>query len=406
MLLVSAPNGLFKQVTAMHIGIVSHVSTAHLAEYLYLKGGEPPGTSGATAPNLLVIELIKRGYQVSVFALTSGLAENAEYIVHGKGLTIYYGAYRKPKAVIFDLFKKERRFLKKKILEIRPDVLHAHWQYEYAWAALDTGLPTIVTCRDSPVKVLLLHKNLYRFCRMIMAYIVLKKSTYITATSSYLADELKKFGVKRNIHVIPNFEPDWLFSMAQNASKNLQKPLIIMINNGFDKRKNVGTGIEAFQLFRKKYPQAELHLYGNSYEVEGEAAQWAASKGLDEQVYYMGYLDFAGLMKSLEKYTMMVRPSIEETFGNTLTESMAVGVPVVGGERSGSVPWVIGEAQNGGLLADISSPSSIAAAMEKIIQDQATYQRFVAFAKKEASDRFSSQKVMDDYIRLYKDVLS
>lgn len=389
----------------MHIGIVSHVSTAHLAGYLFLKGDEPAGTSGATAPNLLIIELLKKGYTVSVFALTMDLNIDSEYTVHGKGLTIYYGAYRKrARSLAFDLFKKERKFLQRKIFEVKPDFLHAHWQYEYAWAALDSGLPAIVTCRDSPVKVLLLHRNIYRFCRLVMAYIVLRKAIYITATSSYLADELKKFGVKKKIHVIPNFEPDWLFEISNRGSKDLRKPLIIMINNGFDKRKNVGNGIAAFQLFRKKYPLAELHLYGKSYEPDGEAEKWAKEKGLAENVFCKGYLDFTGLMNALEKYTMMVHPSIEETFGNTLTESMALGVPVVGGKKSGSVPWVIGEEQNGGLLADINDPSSIAGAMEKIISDQTTYQKFVESARKESRDRFSSQKVMDDYIKLYHDV--
>ncbi|MFT3703315.1 MAG: glycosyltransferase family 4 protein [Agriterribacter sp.] len=389
----------------MHIGIVSHVSTVHLAEYLHLKGGEPSGTSGATAPNLLIIELLKRGYKVSVFALTTDLKVGEEYTVQGNGLNIYYGAYRRPKAVIFDLFKKERNFLKRKILEIKPDILHAHWQYEYAWAALDSGIKTIVTCRDSPIKVLMLHKNLYRFCRMIMAYIVLKKSKYITATSSYLADELKKFGVKRKVHVIPNFEPDWLFDIPAVTVKNLQQPLVIMINNGFDKRKNVGLGIKAFQLFRKKYPLAELHLYGKSYEGGGEAFRWAKINGCNENVFYEGYADFTNLMQHLEKYTLMVHPSIEETFGNTLTESMALGVPVVAGEKSGSVPWVIGVEQKGGLLANIHQPDAIAQAMEKIVSDQNTYNNFVQSAKEEAHSRFSSQKVMEDYINFYKEVL-
>jgi L-malate glycosyltransferase len=192
--------------------------------------------------------------------------------------------------------------------------------------------------------------------------------------------------------------------MPAVTAKDLRKPLVIMINNGFDKRKNVGTGIEAFQLFRKKYPLAELHLYGNSYEQNGEAERWAKANGYNENVFYKGYFDFAALMKHLETYTLMVHPSLEETFGNTLTESMALGVPVVAGEKSGSVPWVIGPAQQGGLLANIHEPVSIAQAMEKIISDKSTYDGFVTSARKEAYSRFSSGKVMEDYISLYKEI--
>jgi len=385
----------------MHIGIVSHVSTAQLSSYLYLEGDEPVGTEGATAPNLLIIELLKNGHRVSVFSLTKDLLGNEEYVVNGEYLTIHFGAYQQNiRKSGLSMFYKERQFLKNKILEINPDVLHAHWQYEYAWGALDTGIKTIVTCRDSPVKVLMLFKNIYRLIRLIMAFIVLKKAKIITATSPYLADELRKFGVKKNIELIPNFEPDWLFEKIIQT-KNLNKPMIIMINNGFDNRKNVGNGILAFQLFRKNYPLAELHLYGNGFDEKGEGHAWAQKNSCDENVFFRGYKDFVGLMNDLSKFTMLVHPSKEETFGNIITESMALGVPVIGGSQSGSIPWVIGKEQTGGILVDINNPLDICSAMMKIISSKRDYEEYVNNARSHAFNNFSAQKVVRHYSSLY-----
>lgn len=386
-----------------HIGFSSPVSTLQLAEHLDLTGGEPDGTEGATAPNLLIIELLKLGYKITVFSLSRDITQ--EVTVRGKNLTIHYFPKRlRARHYTSDFYSKERRYLKEKMQAVKPDLIHAHWQYEYAWAAIDSGIRTIVTCRDSPVKVLFYYKNLLRFLRLIIAYIVLKKAKTVTATSKYLADELKKFGVGVPIHVIPNFEPDWIFETEIIRNKDLKNPKIIMINNGFDDRKNVTTGIRAFQIFRQTYPSAELHLFGHGYK-EGEIAQaWADEKGMSENVRFMGYRNFTDLMMELREYTMLVHPSKEETFGNILTESMGLGVPVVGGESSGAVPWVIGENQEGGVLVNINDANDLAAGMLKLISDPAQYEVYCEKARIQSRDNFSVSKVVGAYIKLYQDV--
>jgi glycosyltransferase involved in cell wall biosynthesis len=384
-----------------HIGFSSPVSTLQLADHLYLKGDEPAGTEGATAPNLLIIELLKLGYQITVFSLSMDVT--ADTTVHGKNLTIHYLPKRlRARHFTSDLYLQERRLLKSKILAIKPDVLHAHWQYEYAWAAIDSGIRTVVTCRDSPVKVLLYYKNMLRFIRLIVAYIVLKKAKVITATSSYLAAELKKFGVKQDVHVIPNFEPDWIFEREIVPNKDLKNPTIIMINNGFDDRKNIKTGIAGFQLFRKTYPTAELHLFGHGYRKGEIAEDWAVKTGLAENVRFMGYRNFDDLMDELSRYTMLVHPSKEETFGNILTESMGLGVPVVGGKYSGAVPWVIGSDERGGVLVNVDHAQEIADGMLKIISSQDVYNNYALGARKQAKENFSVDKVVQEYIALYE----
>jgi glycosyltransferase involved in cell wall biosynthesis len=390
----------------MHIGIVSHVSTFQLREYLHLRGNEPNGTAGATAPNLLVMELLKRGHTVSVFTLTKDLKDDEEFVVHGKNLTVYYGAYRRRvRDSALSFFKRERAFLKRKILKVKPEVLHAHWQYEYAWAALDTNFRTIVTCRDSPIKILLLHKDIYRTIRLLMALIVLRKAQHLIATSEYLRRELKKLGIKKQIEVIPNFEPEWLFQLPIAQSRDLARPKIAMINNGFGKRKNAENGIRAFQIFRKSRPLAELHLYGIDYEENGVAHNWAKNNNCFQKVFFHGKMEFVDLMYELKEFTLLLHPSREETFGNTLIESMAVGTPVVGGKRSGAVPWVIGEDQKAGILADVDNPESMAHAISKVLSDNARYLIYCRNARRRAYENFSSEKVVNKYERMYSSCL-
>src|SRR5690606_32787548 len=195
------------------------------------------------------------GHTVSVFTLCPELEIGSTDTITGKRLTIYVGSTRKRvKHRESDVYQFERSFLKKCIKEANPDVLHAHWQYEYAWAALDFDKETLVTCRDSPLHVFRYQPSLFRFIRLLIAIYVLYRAKNVSATSDYLAKNIRFLSLKRNVHLIPNFEPHWLFSLynpqPHHYSKNHK---IIMINNGFGGRKNVGVGIKAFQIYRAKH---------------------------------------------------------------------------------------------------------------------------------------------------------
>lgn len=393
----------------MHIGIVSVISTHSLAAYLNLSGNEPQGAGakGATAPTLLTEELIKRGHKVSVFSLTKELEPNQTYTVSGENLTIYFGGMRKRvKHRILDIYKYERRFLRNKILEVRPSILHAHWQYEHALGALDSKIPVVVTCRDSPIHVLRYMPNTYRLLRLFIALYVVNKCKYLTVTSSYLAKNIKFLSFAKNLDIIPNFEPDWIFSLYKHKRNYDPIPKIVMINNGFQKRKNVETGIRAFQIVRKQIPSATLHLYGYGFDNKGDAYNWAISHSLAENIYFHGLVNFKELMATLSNYNILVHTAKEETFGNTLAEAMAQGMPVVGGNKSGAVPEVVGQNGKAGFLVDITSEKEVAQAILKILSTEETYNRFSQNAREEAFNKFNSETVVTAYEQVYSKVLS
>ena len=60
--------------------------------------------------------------------------------------------------------------------------------------------------------------------------------------------------------------------------------------NGWNKLKNAKTAIKAFNLLRRKLPQAEMFMHGRDFEEGGTASQWATSKGLVENIHFRGYI--------------------------------------------------------------------------------------------------------------------
>jgi glycosyltransferase involved in cell wall biosynthesis len=304
---------------------------------------------------------------------------------------------------MLDFFRLEREQLRSMISLVRPDILHAHWQYEWGWAALNSGLPTLLTCHDSPLDVLLAQRDLYRLGRLAMAVRVFRKASNLTAVSSYTARRLKYF-TRRPISIIPNFEPDFVFNLYRSRTLSDQ-PKIAMINNGFAGLKNVKVGIQAFQVLRQTVPQASLFLFGMGHGVGEEAERWSRGHGLATNVEFRGAMEFRNLMTELSSMDLLLHTALEESFGMILVEASAMGIPVVAGKSSGGVPWVLDEGR-AGVLVDVSSPDDTAKGMASVLTDDHLYRSLSLLGRTNALERFSSKVVVDQYLAAYDRVLS
>jgi L-malate glycosyltransferase len=384
----------------MHIGIAGPCSTTQLSEYIFNYSDSLPAGMGGIPVNNLVIELIKKNYEVSVFSLSPDLPEGKSRVIKGKNLTIYYGHYRKrARYRIMDLFRKEANLLKGFINQAKPDVIHAHWQYEFAWPALNWKNKTILTCHDSPLRVLQIHKDIYRLARFVMAVRNLRKAKYINAVSPYTAAENEKFcSVK--IDAIPNFEPEWVFNLYRKREWK-PNPKITMINSGFNKLKNTHAGMQAFNLLLQHYPDAELHLFGKEHGENEPAHEYAQKNNITRNVKFHGGLHFGELMEKLSDCDLLLHTSLEESCPMVIIEAMAMGIPVIAGEKSGGSPWML--KNGGGILSDITSPEAVCNALVKALA-QENFSTLAQQARQEAINRFHPSVVLNQYLELYHKV--
>ncbi|MRR39016.1 hypothetical protein EG829_31090, partial [bacterium] len=90
------------------------------------------------------------------------------------------------------MFREERRSLVRVLGREAPDVLHAHWTYEFAAAAQESGLPTLVTAHDDARIVLRFQPTLYRFLRLLLNDRVLRRASNVSTPSKYLASRIAR----------------------------------------------------------------------------------------------------------------------------------------------------------------------------------------------------------------------
>jgi hypothetical protein len=136
----------------MKIGVAGYVATESVAQWLDRDASTlPKGFPGAPFFGGFIGALLDRRHDVSVYTLSDDIppSEKEPVVARGERLTVYYCPYRRhsfrpngwyPGRMV-DFFRIERRALRRAMRADGPDLVHAHWTYELALAAIESGLP-------------------------------------------------------------------------------------------------------------------------------------------------------------------------------------------------------------------------------------------------------------------------
>jgi glycosyltransferase involved in cell wall biosynthesis len=396
----------------MKIAIVGPIASADIPHLINGNVANlPRGYSGAPLLATLIGELIVLGHSVSAFTLSSDMPLNGGAVAaYGKRFALNFipmrprawrpnGQYR---GRILDLYAFERSQMQRAIEQAAPDVVHAHWSYEFALAALQTGLPHVVTCHDSPYKVARFYsmakptQSLYRWLRVLMARKVLRQANCVTAVSPYMRDEIQ--GMARvPVKVIPNPVETAAFTLGK-PRKSPSVPCFAMVCNGWQSLKNPQPALKAFARFRKNSPEAEMHMYGHDFDKGQTAELWSKQQGIADGMVFHGAIPHQQLLRALSSADLLIHPSLEESFGLSIAEAMAMGLPVVAGKSSGAVPWVVG---NGGVLCDVRQENAIYQAIEKVLLPE-NYVRYSNAARERVEAQFTASAVAYAYLEVYQ----
>ena len=354
-------------------------------------------------------ELLMRGHQVAVFTTDPTITKPQTF--RGENLTIHIGRQTRQlwkRALTF--FALERQDLVNAMRSDPVDIIHAHWTYEFAWAALDSGLPTLITAHDAPLRVarhVYWKQKPYRLARALMAGLVLSRTRYVTAVSPYVAEHLR--GVYRyrgNLWVIPNGLPDWVFALHSLRKKQRSESLTFAsVLIGWAGLKNGHRLLQAFSLVHQKLPNSKLLLFGSGHGPNEPAERWAYRNGLERGVSFIGRIPYKTLLRKLaEEVDVFVHPSLEESISMAVIEAMALGLPVIGGKYSGGVPFALDQGRCG-ILVDVRDPRQMAEAMLQLGRNPKLRELLGTLARKSAIKRFGIRRVWDQYQEAYADVL-
>ena len=394
----------------MHIGIASPLNIGLLANLVDIPK-RVESTNAVPYISLLIQELVKLGHEVSAYTFSFDVDKTKVFI--GSGIKLYVSPMRKNvRELGLSFYKTERQIMKEVIEKDNPEIVHAHWTYEYALAAISTSKPHVVTAHDAPWGVLRYQMHAFRVIKLLMAYRVSFTAKHMTAVSPFTAKQWKIFMLYRGaIEVIGNGLPENVFCKPagiekENTQKWLaQKFVLASVNVGWGRRKNSQSLIKAFKQVRSTFPNASLMLFGDGHG-EGEAAhKWAQESNLEEGINFLGVKKHDFIMETLKRdVDLYVHPARQEQCALAILEAMSVGVPIVGGKRSGGVPWQLGYGKYGSLV-NINSSRAISNKIIEILLNRKNLAHLSMQAYNGCKEQFSIENVATKYVNLYRDIL-
>lgn len=394
----------------MNIGIAGPSSWSELSPWIPSYPSLPPISSFPLIGRLAAL-LRKRGHKITVFTTSTEIS--SPQLIQGDQMKVWVTPMRKKRAA-YNFYANEVAFLSEAMRSSDCEIIHAHWCYEFASAALTSGLPSLITSHDNP-------NEEHRFSRWTRAYPfwflrcflgrrILCRAHFVTAVSPYVQENIHKIADRHtHVRVIPNGIQQALFAGGRFRLDALpikrSNFTIASVLEGFGKRKNARAALQGFSLFRSQFPQSSYVLFGGDYQQEGPAHIWARDNGLDAGVLFKGRQSqdvFHPFL--LDQVDVLLHPSLLESHPMAIIEAMALGIPVVGGIDSGGVPFTLNHGE-AGLLVDVRSPEAIAKALINVYQDPHTSLSFAKKAWVYAKENFAEEIMVDRYLEAYDEVL-
>jgi glycosyltransferase involved in cell wall biosynthesis len=401
----------------MRISVASLIDLAPLAPRLD-QWDHLEDTWGFPYISVLVEALLERDHQVHVVALNGALAKPIHY--SGSHLEVDVLPMRPHGSTrARDAYRVERGLIAAALQAAGSDVVHAHWTYEFGAGAVASGLPNVVTAHHSPWATVadarLLKPQLHGSARYLdaaknaaretvrasLSEWVVAKADVVTAVAPNVQAHLSRLMFPRQpVELIPNgFRP------RQGAPvRSLQRPsepVFAFIGNGFGARKNAQTAVRALALLRKDLPGARLLLMGVEHDAGGPGQVWARGEGIDSNCEWLGEIPNHEVTRILEeRVDVLVHTSRWEACSIAIMEAQSMGIPVIGGERSGGVPYSLAYGK-AGLLVDVTSSERVADAMLRLCTSPVTFHEISIGSLRAIASTFNLEHVLDAYEEAY-----
>ena len=351
--------------------------------------------------------LIKDGHEVTVVTYRDN-ADVPEY-ENDKGVNVYrvdnYMIH--PNNFIdwimqlnFNMLSKATEIINK---EGGFDVIHAHdWLVTYAAKSLKNAydIPIVATIhateagRNSGI-----HDETQRYINDT-EWLLTYEATEVIVNSNYMKNEIQRlFGLPFDkINVIPNginlsnftgIERDYDFR-RQYAMDNEK---VILYVGRLVYEKGVQHLIAAMPKILSNYHDAKLIIAGRGGMMDELRAE-ASNLGLNDKIYFTGYLNSKQVQKMYKCADVAVFPSTYEPFGIVALEAMLAGVPTVVSDVGGLDEIVTHGVD--GMKSYAGNANSIADSVTALLYDHQLATNVSKKAKQKVKDQFNWEKIAQD----------
>ncbi len=365
---------------------------------------------------------IRGGIEAVTYQLAKGLSRTGEVNLHvvarrkdvshyrqertGDGYTVHFLPSPRRLPNLLSGPTVDRVNLHRLFRSLVPDLIHAHGQEWYAYAALETGLPTVVTVHG------ILHRETELLGRSLAGRVrgllynsseerVLRRAKHVILISPYVAEVIRPWS-RATTYAIDNPVDDRFFALDGGAEENGN---VLFVGN-LTPRKGLVNLLAAFVSVGREHPEARLTIVGRARDgafLAGLKAE-AHTLGLDGRVDFTGQVSEERLLELYRTCALFVLPSVEETSPVVVAQAMAAGKPVVA-TRVGGIPYMLRDGETGFLVAQ-GDTEALARSILRLLKDRELRRAMGQKAQREAQQRFNLTSVAQKTLAAYRSVLA
>jgi len=296
------------------------------------------------------------------------------------------------------LHAAKRRALRRLVLEVQPDVVHAQNAVSHGYACLKAApdFPVVVSIhgilreelkfanRRVRIQAALTTRPLQRYC--------IRHARYLTQPTSYPG---RYFGnaIRGSIVDVGNAVSDVFFSTGRRPM-----PGRVLFTGGIFPRKRVLELVEAIARVRQHVPDITLHICGNVRDSSyaERVLERTRQLNLQDAVRFLGAVDPDQLLEEYASAAVFVLPSARETSPISIAEAMAMGIPVIATDVGG-VRELVGD---GGHVVPLEDQQSFDERLVELLAD-ATNQEVFSSAARARAESFRANVVAARVHRVY-----
>ncbi len=343
-------------------------------------------------------EMARRGFEVVILTGFSGetcdvdLPPGIRVVRLGKSLPIFSNDSYAKVTVGWDLGKKIQRVLEAE----RFDLLHIHSPAVMVLPCLfgkytnTVTIGTLHTYFDRAIFFRVFRRTVQRFLDKLDGIVAVSPSC-IAAMERYF-----RFGPHR---VIPNgVDAAWFQKTMGKTARHADGTANVFFLGRLDPRNGLDLLIDAFPRVLRRRPDARLIIAGDGplkplYEK-------MAGDLLGKNIFFEGAIN-AERPDYFAASQVFCYPATKASFGITLLESMAAGVPVIAADNPGFRDLIRdGET---GLLASPGDPEALSQAIVRLLEDEVLSRKLKANGLKMAQE-YAWPRVVDQLLAFYDEV--
>lgn len=290
------------------------------------------------------------------------------------------------------------RWLAGSIREHRLDVLHSH---DFTMAVYGTLAARLAGVRH----VVTMHGVTYSLGAMrrrLSLRLAFASSHAVVAVSKSTADTYaRRLRLPiDSIHVVSNGIPDLACDEAPLEWPLEQDgvPVMLALGNLRPVKGHLDLVDAAERLHASRPERAWRICIAGEGELRPQIEAEIERRNLRGRVFLLGFRGDVGNL--LRRADLFVMPSHSEGHPISMLESLASGTPIVA-TRVGGIPEILGDGESGRLVSP-HEPAELTRVLSELLDDHEERRRLGLAARSHYSEEFTVDRMVDDYLALYR----